>query len=81
MSGVECGEAGERATVVESNHSPTPPFPYTSPCIKVCVIDLRGECHGCRRTLAEIGAWSSMSLDQRRQVNQRVGFRGHDERR
>jgi predicted Fe-S protein YdhL (DUF1289 family) len=47
----------------------------------VCVIDLRGECHGCRRTLAEIGAWSSMSLEQRRLVNQRVGFRGHDERR
>jgi len=61
--------------------SPVPPFPTTSPCIKVCVIDLRGECRGCRRTLAEIGAWSTMSPDQRRVVNQRVGFRGHDESR
>ncbi|WP_345785838.1 DUF1289 domain-containing protein [Gemmatimonas sp.] len=55
--------------------------PATSPCIKVCVIDLNGECRGCRRTLAEIGGWSYMSLDARRAVNQRIGFRGHDEQR
>ena len=81
MSGVECGEAGNRGTVTAMSSAPAPQFPYTSPCIKVCVIDAHGECHGCRRTLAEIGAWSSMSLEQRRLVNQRVGFRGHDERR
>ena len=56
-------------------------FPATSPCIKVCVIDVHGECRGCRRTLAEIGDWSYMSFDERRAVNQRVGFRGHDENR
>jgi len=61
--------------------SSVPPFPATSPCVKVCVIDLRGECRGCRRTLTEIGGWSYMSLDERRVVNERIGFRGHDENR
>lgn len=56
-------------------------FPTTSPCIKVCVIDVSGECRGCRRTLTEIGQWSYLSLDERRVVNARVGFRGHDENR
>ncbi|WP_411280726.1 DUF1289 domain-containing protein [Gemmatimonas sp.] len=63
------------------NDSSTPTFPATSPCIKVCVIDLRGECRGCRRTLAEIGRWSYMSDHERREVNERIGFRGHDENR
>ena len=63
-----------------SDSSPSA-FPTTSPCIKVCIMDLNGECRGCRRTLAEIGGWSYMSLDERRAVNQRIGFRGLDERR
>jgi predicted Fe-S protein YdhL (DUF1289 family) len=33
-----------------------------SPCINVCRLDERsGQCAGCLRTLAEIGAWSRMS--------------------
>lgn len=33
-----------------------------SPCTKVCRIDTAsGYCLGCRRTLAEIAAWSSAS--------------------
>ncbi|QJR38237.1 DUF1289 domain-containing protein [Gemmatimonas groenlandica] len=39
------------------------------------------ECRGCRRTIVEIGNWSRMTLDERRAVNQRIGFRGHDEKR
>lgn len=33
-----------------------------SPCVNVCRLDeSRGLCIGCRRTLAEIGAWSRLS--------------------
>ena len=33
-----------------------------SPCLSVCRLDeRRGQCVGCLRTLAEIGAWSRMS--------------------
>jgi predicted Fe-S protein YdhL (DUF1289 family) len=33
-----------------------------SPCINVCQLDERAlMCTGCRRTLAEIGAWSRLS--------------------
>jgi predicted Fe-S protein YdhL (DUF1289 family) len=56
-------------------------WPATSPCLKVCQIDLERRCYGCGRTLDEIAAWSSMTLDQRRAVNARVGFRGHREHR
>jgi uncharacterized protein len=36
--------------------------PMPSPCVKVCRIDAAsGLCVGCRRSLAEIGAWSTMS--------------------
>jgi predicted Fe-S protein YdhL (DUF1289 family) len=40
-----------------------------SPCILVCSIDMKtGYCFGCGRTSAEIGAWLTMSPDQRRAV-------------
>lgn len=40
-----------------------------SPCIKVCVMDATSElCRGCGRTLAEIGAWSSMPDSARRAI-------------
>jgi predicted Fe-S protein YdhL (DUF1289 family) len=58
-----------------------PPFPDTSPCIKVCQLDLDDRCRGCGRTRAEVGAWSYMTLDERRAVNARLGFRGHGEHR
>jgi predicted Fe-S protein YdhL (DUF1289 family) len=56
-------------------------FPATSPCIKVCQIDLQERCYGCGRTLSEIARWSAMSLDERRAVNARIGFTGHREHR
>ncbi len=41
----------------------------SSPCTKVCKMDERtGLCLGCGRTLAEIGAWGTMSEDERRRV-------------
>ncbi|WP_396223327.1 DUF1289 domain-containing protein [Gemmatimonas sp.] len=52
-----------------------------SPCIKVCRLDVHDRCHGCRRTRTEIARWSAMSLDERRAVNARLGFRGHGENR
>lgn len=55
--------------------------PATSPCVKVCQIDLQERCYGCGRTLSEIARWSGMSLDERRAVNARIGFRGHKEHR
>ena len=40
-----------------------------SPCAKICTYDPgTGLCQGCGRTLAEIGAWSSMTDTQRRAV-------------
>ncbi|MBS0614369.1 MAG: DUF1289 domain-containing protein [Proteobacteria bacterium] len=35
-----------------------------SPCIKTCVLDERGFCRGCRRSLAEIASWSSLSAEE-----------------
>jgi predicted Fe-S protein YdhL (DUF1289 family) len=55
--------------------------PATSPCIKVCQLDLEGRCRGCGRTTQEIADWPYMTPDERRAVNARLGFRGHDERR
>jgi hypothetical protein len=49
-----------------------------SPCIKVCQLDLEHRCRGCGRTLDEVARWSRMSLDERRVVNARIGFRGHE---
>ncbi len=84
MSGVECGQARAMSDVMKPSGDPLPPlsdFPATSPCLKVCLLDVAQECRGCRRTLGEIGGWSRMTLDERRAVNRRIGFRGHDERR
>lgn len=52
-----------------------------SPCIKVCRLDAHDRCYGCGRTRTEIARWSAMSLDERRAVNARLGFRGHGENR
>lgn len=52
-------------------------FPVESPCIKVCRLDGAQRCFGCGRSLDEIAGWSRMSADQRRAVNERLGFRGH----
>jgi len=52
-------------------------FPATSPCIKVCQLDLTDRCFGCGRTRSEIARWSRMTDDERRAVNRRLGFEGH----
>jgi len=40
-----------------------------SPCILVCSIDDKtGYCFGCGRTREEIGAWTSYTSEQRRQI-------------
>ncbi len=40
-----------------------------SPCILVCSIDDKtGYCFGCGRTSGEIGAWISMTAQERRQI-------------
>lgn len=43
-------------------------FP-ASPCTNVCRMNPQsGLCEGCLRTLAEIAAWSSLSLAEKRRV-------------
>ena len=39
-----------------------------SPCTGVCSIDAADICVGCRRSLAEIGGWSSMSAAEKSAV-------------
>jgi predicted Fe-S protein YdhL (DUF1289 family) len=40
-----------------------------SPCIQVCVVDVRsGLCSGCGRTLAEIASWGSLTPAERRKI-------------
>ena len=43
--------------------------PIESPCILVCSIEpVSGHCRGCGRTTREIGAWSVLTPEQRRDV-------------
>ena len=40
-----------------------------SPCIKICVVHSESRlCTGCLRSIDEIGAWSRMSPEARREV-------------
>jgi uncharacterized protein len=40
-----------------------------TPCVKICVVDAEtGYCIGCGRTRGEIGAWLSLSAEERRTV-------------
>lgn len=40
-----------------------------SPCVKVCVVHPETRlCTGCLRSIDEIGAWSGMSPEQRRDI-------------
>ena len=52
----------------------TQPQPHVpSPCLSVCVMDPQTEvCAGCWRTLEEIGVWSRISDEAKRQVWQRI---------
>lgn len=46
-----------------------------SPCNKVCAIDADGICLGCRRSLAEIAAWSTASDAERRAILESIKAR------
>ena len=48
---------------IEASHDEATPI---TPCIGVCRMDADGLCIGCRRTLAEIARWGTMSQDDRR---------------
>jgi predicted Fe-S protein YdhL (DUF1289 family) len=50
-----------------SREPPRPGFP-PSPCIDVCKLDGKDVCTGCKRTIAEIAAWSRMTSDEQWQV-------------
>ena len=40
-----------------------------SPCVKLCVIHPKAQiCTGCYRTLDEIGSWTSLSPELRREI-------------
>jgi uncharacterized protein len=40
-----------------------------SPCVAICTLDPETSlCKGCYRTLAEIGGWFSMPLEQKHEV-------------
>lgn len=50
-----------------------PPHVAISPCVGICRMDATtGFCVGCGRTIGEIGAWASMSDDQRAAVRERL---------
>jgi predicted Fe-S protein YdhL (DUF1289 family) len=53
------------------------PVPHVpSPCVSVCVMDPQAEvCVGCWRSLQEIGAWSRLPDEAKRQVWQRIAQR------
>lgn len=62
----------ERATQVLAEVVPHVP----SPCVSVCVMHPQtGWCEGCLRTLPEIGEWSRMPDEGKRQVWQRIQLR------
>ena len=42
--------------------------PVASPCISVCALNDKDICEGCFRSLEEIGDWSLMSDERRREV-------------
>jgi predicted Fe-S protein YdhL (DUF1289 family) len=47
-----------------------------SPCILVCSIDMKtGYCFGCGRTRDEIGAWTTMTPETRREIMEELPAR------
>jgi predicted Fe-S protein YdhL (DUF1289 family) len=62
-------QLAQRAEQVLTQPQPNVP----SPCLSVCVMDPQTEvCAGCWRTLEEIGVWSRISDEAKRQVWQRI---------
>ena len=59
----------QRAEQVLTQPQPNVP----SPCLSVCVMDPQTEvCAGCWRSLEEIGVWSRISDEAKRQVWHRI---------
>ncbi|WP_217425551.1 DUF1289 domain-containing protein [Magnetospirillum sp. SS-4] len=60
---------------------PHPPLRlFDSPCRSVCRIDDRfGWCVGCKRTRAEIKAWSTMDGRERKDILDRLPARVQEE--
>ena len=50
-----------------------------SPCVGVCHLDHAGLCTGCRRTVAEIAAWSTMDDATRMRVIETLDSRGDND--
>jgi predicted Fe-S protein YdhL (DUF1289 family) len=47
-----------------------------SPCVRLCTLNLDGSlCVGCGRTLAEIGAWSGYSDEERQAIMNKLPAR------
>ncbi|GGB80275.1 MULTISPECIES: DUF1289 domain-containing protein [Henriciella] len=50
--------------------------PILSPCQSVCAVDGQtGLCLGCGRTLKEIGSWTKMTPEERRDVMKELASR------
>jgi len=49
-----------------------------SPCVKLCVLDAKGICEGCGRTLDEIAAWPAASEPQRAAIAAMAATRRRD---
>ena len=48
-----------------------------SPCVKICVVHPETRlCTGCLRTIDEIGAWSKMTPEARREIMADLPSRG-----
>ena len=73
------GEGRGNSTASLTGRGAAPPqlSSVESPCIKVCQLDAQQQCRGCGRTIDEITGWRTMSDEERRAINARVGFRGH----
>jgi hypothetical protein len=46
---------------------PVPAFP-PSPCIDICELNENDVCLGCKRTIAEIARWPTMTAEEQRRV-------------
>lgn len=49
--------------------------PMESPCVSICRLDDEGVCVGCFRTGEEIAGWLSYTVEERREIMQRLPAR------
>lgn len=61
---------------MSSTPIPSPASGVPSPCINICRMDpVTDQCEGCLRTLDEIGLWSQLDDDTKREVWQLIELR------